>query len=440
MAVKWAVANGSWSAGATWNDGVVPTSDDDVYANGCVITSMPTQISVKSLRNDSNNDLSIIAGGYFSQTINGSTTIITANIISVNNYCVITGVSTNANGTITINGDIHCSNTIMAISTSNVNRAHTFIVNGNVTIGDGCAIFGSNYGTWSFVIVGNMSADSNAYIYNGTQNNAALTRLTYAGNITNITWSSVAQTITTCNGSGNWQVPTSQTVTTATITGDVILKANTTFTTANITGAIVANGFVLSCTTLNLNGNITYIGTNGKTGVRYTTLNILNPSTFTWKDILEPRLNPFLIVTEGELNDTYLYPSTSVVRDGIQYAANQRIGTYRPDYPIPQNVMKDVEYDSGLLIGTLEFPQVPTTSDIVTAIKNDSDLGVKINTTNTNVGNMSTAVTTIDGKVDIIDTNVDTLLSRLTSVLTQRLGQSVTVEILQQILDAHLNN
>ncbi len=83
--IKWAIANGGWSAGATWNDGVVPTAGDDVYANGHVITSMPTQISVKSLHNDSNNDLSIIAGGYFSQTINGPTSIITANIISVDN-------------------------------------------------------------------------------------------------------------------------------------------------------------------------------------------------------------------------------------------------------------------------------------------------------------------------------------------------------------------
>ena len=29
MAVKWAVANGNWNTGATWNDGVVPVSGDE---------------------------------------------------------------------------------------------------------------------------------------------------------------------------------------------------------------------------------------------------------------------------------------------------------------------------------------------------------------------------------------------------------------------------
>lgn len=34
MANKWAVQNGNWSDGSTWNDGVVPTADDDVWLNG----------------------------------------------------------------------------------------------------------------------------------------------------------------------------------------------------------------------------------------------------------------------------------------------------------------------------------------------------------------------------------------------------------------------
>ena len=224
-----------------------------------------------------------------------------------------------------------------------------------------------------------------------------------------------------------------------TVNGVVGIAQN--LATATVNGKIeMGLNRLLTGTTLNINGVINYRSNNNTNGIRFTNLNILNPDTFTWKDISEPRSNPFIIVTDADMNNRQQYPAPANVKKDIPYAWGELIGLYLPDYPPETVVLKDYVYDGGEMVGTLDLPQVPTTSDIVTAIKNDSDLGGKIDTTNTNVGNISTAVTTIDGKVDIIDTNVDTLLSRLTSVLTQRLGQSVTVEILQQILVAHLNN
>jgi len=38
MAVRYAVANGAWSSGSIWDNGAVPADNDDVYANGYVIT------------------------------------------------------------------------------------------------------------------------------------------------------------------------------------------------------------------------------------------------------------------------------------------------------------------------------------------------------------------------------------------------------------------
>ena len=38
MAVRYAVANGAWGSGSTWDNGAVPLDGDDVYANGYVIT------------------------------------------------------------------------------------------------------------------------------------------------------------------------------------------------------------------------------------------------------------------------------------------------------------------------------------------------------------------------------------------------------------------
>jgi hypothetical protein len=49
MANKFATANGNWNNPAIWNDGVVPTTGDDVWANSFNIT-LNTDISVNSIR------------------------------------------------------------------------------------------------------------------------------------------------------------------------------------------------------------------------------------------------------------------------------------------------------------------------------------------------------------------------------------------------------
>jgi hypothetical protein len=213
-----------------------------------------------------------------------------------------------------------------------------------------------------------------------------------------------------------------------------------TITTMSISGELIFdNGtFLSNCTNVNFNGNIKYRGREPfQLFLTTNAVNIQNPDTITFTE-LEGNETITHIISNWQLNNTNQYPSPTNVKKDIPYAWGELVGTYQQ--PPESVVLKDYVYDNGEMIGTLDLPQAPTTSDIVTAIKNDSDLGGKISTTNTNVGNISTAITTIDGKVDIVDANVDTLISRLTSVLTQRLGQSVTVEILQQILTAHLNN
>jgi hypothetical protein len=50
MATRFAVATGNFSNGAIWDNGVVPTSDDDVFANGFTVTINGTY-TVQSIRN-----------------------------------------------------------------------------------------------------------------------------------------------------------------------------------------------------------------------------------------------------------------------------------------------------------------------------------------------------------------------------------------------------
>ena len=53
MAVKYAVANGNWSAGATWNGGTVPVTGDDVYSNNFRVTINVATVDASFLTNAS---------------------------------------------------------------------------------------------------------------------------------------------------------------------------------------------------------------------------------------------------------------------------------------------------------------------------------------------------------------------------------------------------
>ena len=81
MAVKWAVANGQWSAGTTWNDGAVPTGGDDVYLNGHNVTlDLNATITCKSISNLVNDDYSVVSGGKLVSTSNNTALTVIANI------------------------------------------------------------------------------------------------------------------------------------------------------------------------------------------------------------------------------------------------------------------------------------------------------------------------------------------------------------------------
>jgi hypothetical protein len=70
LANVYAITNGNWSAGATWNTGVVPTSADDVFTNGFTV-NMDVNATVISLRNTASAP--IVAGGSFNFNTAGVT-------------------------------------------------------------------------------------------------------------------------------------------------------------------------------------------------------------------------------------------------------------------------------------------------------------------------------------------------------------------------------
>ena len=62
MAIRYAVANGVWSATSTWNGGTLPTSADDVYSNTFTVT-IDTSPTVLSINNAATTG--VTAGGRF---------------------------------------------------------------------------------------------------------------------------------------------------------------------------------------------------------------------------------------------------------------------------------------------------------------------------------------------------------------------------------------
>ena len=297
MAVKWAVANGSWTAGATWNDGVVPTANDDVYLNGHNVT-ISTLTFNGTIRNDANDDYQIVAGGYIyannysnSATINVTTIIAVETIINYNHG--ITGVLDYLTC-----GNFYVKNGIAAITCQEDSNYLTG--NFHLLVSGAVLIQAKNTTNRTIIINGNVYGVENTLLCSSQQ-------------------------------------------ATHTINGAIQVTALA--STTNINGVVdMALNNRISTSTLNINGNIRYKNNVGGCGLQYTVLNIANPDTFTWKDVTEPRSNPFIILTDAEMNNRQQYPSENEVKEGVEYVWGEKVGTYTPDYPPESVVLKDYEY------------------------------------------------------------------------------------------------
>jgi hypothetical protein len=136
MAIRYAVANGNWSSTATWNGGTLPTSADDVYANGFTVT-INQNIAVVSL--NTTLALGVLTGGSF--TFGAGTFTVVADTIQAG-----TGTALNLpNGILgvytitanTINSGIS-PNSAIALSINTLTSPVT--VNGNINAYQGTGL------------------------------------------------------------------------------------------------------------------------------------------------------------------------------------------------------------------------------------------------------------------------------------------------------------
>lgn len=350
MAVKYAVANGNWNAGTTWNDGVVPVDGDYIYCNGHTI-QMNTDASLpNSVISNGICPQTGIGGGVFQATLSTSQ----QRVISFSEYRAVGSsiirMSGQQNSRLIINGNIYVDEGV-GVECNTGTYGIFCSINGNIYSNVDIIIgAGANY-ELNLTIVGNITNtrdDDGSIAIFGVDKTL---RVTMSGGFDGFVDIKRTGTVASLSYVGNRVYPTT-TITTANITGNVELRNNVTITTANITGDINANGYLLTGTTLNINGSITYKSTNNTMGVRYTNLNIQNPDTFTWKDITEPRSNPFIILTDAEMNNRQQYPSENVVKQGVEYVWGEKIGTYQA--PPEAVVLKGYRYDNDEKEGTLE--------------------------------------------------------------------------------------
>lgn len=339
MAVKWAVASGNWNAGATWNDGVVPVDGDEIYLNGYTINpNVNFNIRNSEVRNDANSEYNIVAGGTLNANFRQNC------VFSVKKFVV------------------GSSNLFYQVYSGGIFNADVELI-GNAIF---CYKTGSNIG-FSWTLNGNVHriSGTNGTLFNDATHNSPT--ITIVGNITDeglggaITRSGTANLV--INGNVQWNGSLGGT-TTRIVGNYTINGTNVSVTTLQVSGNMRITNGRIGCTTCNFGGTeILYSNTTNNTGLSAQTINFINDNenTFVWKDITEPRSNPFIIVTNADMNNHQQYPPENEVKEGTEYVWGEKVGTYQQ--PPETVVLKGFVYDNDEKIGTLEN-EVTTTNTI----------------------------------------------------------------------------
>ena len=304
MATRYAVANGNWSALATWDGGAsVPASGDYVYANSYTVTlNVNFNIGVGTISTEL-NPITGLAGGSFLQSA------------SINITCNVQG------------GTTYCIN-------SNTNGI-TLIVYGNVIGGTGAGAAGILGRTSTYNVIGTVTGGTGSLA-------AGISTTTYSStnNITGNVNSGIGASGILATGINSVVNVTGDITTNTAYTA---ISTQTCYATGLITGS--TNVAAISCTTFYLNGNI--INKGNKNAVVCTNIYI-EPSSVTYWTMQDDLGNNY---TMYSANNFTTFPSESDVRSGVSFGAGIYNGTLI--VPLPSLVAKGVPTDA--TVGTLEM-------------------------------------------------------------------------------------
>jgi hypothetical protein len=340
MANRYAVASGNWSNPAIWDGGTLPTSADDVRANGFTVT-IDISVTVLSIR-----------------------TVALAPAVAGGIFYIADGV--------TLTGDVWSGNNTGHGLQFNLPSGQSATIIGNVNAGGNAGNGIQMIGAGTLNVVGNSTSSSNTAgisIAAGAANcTLNFTGSTFPSNIPAIN----ATVICTINFTGNL-TGGSQNAGMSLATG-CVANVNGNITASNVAGlsstfacTIIANGVITSSalqsaiTSSNVNGLVTVSGeliNNGGVQAVYAQRLFLGDSATTWR-FVKPDLTERMLYTADVLPNV---PSQPDVRLGTTYGPSSELtGTLA--VPPVSAVGVGVPVDN--TVGTAEL----TADDILTAIE-----------------------------------------------------------------------
>ncbi len=277
----------------------------------------------------------------------------------------------------TINANLYSITTLLSMNLSAYN--YGLAVNGDIHhSGNVYCILGRSFNYLN--VTGNIELSGNLVSFDTRRT------ITIVGNVEGDTNSELTNSTSDVIINGNLKSGNTSKLTSLNVSGKISLPLNRYLNVANLTVGI----------------GLEYENSNNKTGYNYDTINIVNPDLFYYRDITSPHFNEFFIISNAELNNLQQYPQESDVKNGVEYAYGLKEGSYTPNFPQEATVLKDVEYDDGNKVGTLEVVQ----------------------------GTLVENATIVEGSGDLSVVN-------LTEEQVQRVGDSLTAEMAQTMLQQY---
>jgi hypothetical protein len=378
MAIRWAVASGDWSNTATWNGGTLPAVNDDVFANNFNIT-VDQDVTVLTLRNQSNTSPAITAGGSFLVTNNRTITLTSTRPLKSGSATSVITFS-GGNGTTLV---ISCTNGLEVQTGDGVSGCTWVALSGigSVTFTGYCNFNFSLTGSARFInasaagtinIIGNISngvANSGSIFHGSLGYNLniigdfiqgfALSAISAAGMVVNITGNFTSTSTNSFSGLAG----------TYNLTGNSTFNSTGSFLNAASTNAITAT-IIGNATSSALGGRLIFAQSllsivyfsgqaNNTDGVMciFCANIYIDSETTQWRFQRTGNTDRILYAAGAALGN----PATSNVRNGTTYGPSLELeGTLV--VPDPSNVRKGVPTDN--TVGTAEL----TAEDILNEI------------------------------------------------------------------------